>query len=75
MIVSGAFGPDEGLWVVIGFGEEAVDGGLEIDDGSEDASFKPSLGQFGEETLDGVEPGGYRASRHDFGAPLTARRR
>ena len=28
----GIGGPDEGLWAVVGLGEEAVDGGLEIDD-------------------------------------------
>jgi hypothetical protein len=38
--------------------KEAVDGGLEVGDGSEDAAFETALGQDGEETLDGVEPGG-----------------
>ena len=40
--------------------EEAVDGGLEIGDGSEDAAFETALCRDGEETLDvdGVEPGG-----------------
>ena len=49
-------GPDEGLWVTVGFYEEAFDGGLEIDEGSEHAALKPTLGQLGEEALDGVEP-------------------
>jgi hypothetical protein len=38
--------------------EEAVDGGLEVGDGSEDAALEASSGQDGEESLDGVEPGG-----------------
>jgi hypothetical protein len=33
----GVSGPDEGLGLDIGFFEEAVDGGLEFDDGSEHA--------------------------------------
>ena len=37
--------------------EEAVDSGLEIDDGSEDATFQAPLGLLGEVTLHGVEPG------------------
>ena len=37
--------------------EEAVDGGLEVGDGSEDAALKASSDQDGEESLDGVEPG------------------
>jgi hypothetical protein len=28
----GGFGPDERLRLVVGFGDEAVDGGLEVDD-------------------------------------------
>ena len=50
-------GPDEGFGVGIGLGEEAVDGGLEFDDRAEHAAFEPSLGQLGEEALDGIEPG------------------
>ena len=38
------------------FGEEAVDGGLEFDDGMEHAALEASLRQLGEEALDGVEP-------------------
>jgi hypothetical protein len=37
--------------------EEAVDGGLEVDDGAEDAAFQAAPGQPGEEALDRVEPG------------------
>ncbi len=47
-------GPGEGSWSVVGLGEEAIDGGLEVDDGSEDAA----LGQLGEEAFHGVEPAG-----------------
>jgi hypothetical protein len=37
--------------------EEAVDGGLEVGNGSEDAAFETGLGQDGEEALDRIEPG------------------
>ena len=50
-------GPDEGLGSVVGFLEEAVDGGLEIDDRAEDPALEAALGQFGEEALDRIEPG------------------
>ena len=36
---------------------EAVDGGLEVDDGAEDAAFQAAPGQPGEEALDRIEPG------------------
>ncbi len=42
-------GPYEGLWPGVVFGEEAVDGGLEVDDGMEDAAPEAALRQFGEE--------------------------
>ena len=49
--------PDEGFRVFgIVFTNEAVDGGLEIDEGMEHAVFEPAAGEFGEEALDGVEP-------------------
>ena len=35
---------------------EAVDGGLEIDNGVEDAAFEPSFGELGKDALDRVEP-------------------
>src|SRR5450759_2401787 len=42
----------------IGFSEVSVDGGLEVGDAFEDAALQSLPGQFGEEALDGVEPGG-----------------
>ena len=49
--------PVEWLWIgCIVFADEAVDGGLEIDDGMEDAVLEPALREFGEEPLDGIEP-------------------
>src|SRR5215208_2554307 len=53
----GISGPDEGLGVMVGLVEIAVDGGLEVDDRSEDAALQAPLGESGEEGLDGVEPG------------------
>ena len=52
----GVGGPCEGLGVGIMLVEEAVDCGLEIDDGSEDAPLESPLGQFCEEPFDGVQP-------------------
>ena len=40
----GVCSPDEGSGVVIGLGEEALDGGLEIDERVEHAAFEASLG-------------------------------
>jgi hypothetical protein len=54
----GVGGPDEWFGTGIGLLQEAVDGGLEIDDAFEDAAFEPPPCQLGEEALDGVEPGG-----------------
>src|SRR5208282_5123589 len=51
-------GPHEGLGVLVSFLQEAVDGGLEIDDRAEGAAFEAAFGQFGEEALDRIEPGG-----------------
>jgi hypothetical protein len=51
-------GPDKGLWVVIGFGEIAVDGGLEIDDAGEHSALEPLPGQLRKEAFDGTKPGG-----------------
>src|SRR5262249_28106823 len=51
-----ALGPVEWPWVAVVFGEEAIDGGLQFDDGSEHAALETSLGQGGEEALDSVEP-------------------
>jgi hypothetical protein len=53
--------PDEWLWVAgIVFVDEAVDGGLEVDDGMEDAVREPAPGKFGEEALEG-------SHEHEFG--------
>ncbi len=49
-------GPGEGFWVIVGLVEEAVEGGLEVDDGAEDAAFEAALRQLGEEPLDRVQP-------------------
>ncbi|MDQ0506427.1 hypothetical protein QOZ94_003236 [Xanthobacter agilis] len=49
--------PDEGLRGLVVLADEAVDGGLEIDDGLEDAILEPPAGQDGEEALDRVQPG------------------
>jgi hypothetical protein len=37
-------------------GEVAVDGGLKVDDGVEDAALEASLRQLGEEAFDRIEP-------------------
>jgi hypothetical protein len=39
----GIGGPDEGLGIVIGLGEVAADGGLEVDQRSEHTAFQPSF--------------------------------
>ena len=44
--------------MIVGLSEEAVDGGLQIDNRSEDAAFEAAPGQLGEEALDRIEPGG-----------------
>ena len=49
--------PCEGLRVCVGLSHEAVDGGLEIDDGVEDTALQSTPAELGEEPLDGVEPG------------------
>ena len=46
-------GPGEGLWVVVGLVEEAVDGDLEVDNGAEHAAFHAPLRELCEEALDG----------------------
>ena len=52
----GISAPDEGSRLLIMLLDEAVDGGLEINDGVEDAVFQAATGQFGEEPLDRVQP-------------------
>ena len=44
----GIGGPFEGLGVIVGLFDEAVDGGLEIDDRAKDAAFETPSGQLGE---------------------------
>ena len=50
-------GPCEGLWRLVCFGEVSIDGFLEIDDGSEDATLQTLLGQLGKVAFHGIEPG------------------
>ncbi len=49
-------GPGKGSWVIVGLVEEAVYGGLEVDDGAKDAAFEAALRQLGEEALERVQP-------------------
>jgi hypothetical protein len=56
MILSG-FAACEWLRVSVGLGNEAVDGGLEIDDGVKDAALQSTPAELCEKSLDGVEPG------------------
>ena len=49
-------GPGERFRVFVGFGDEAIDCGLEIDEGMEDAPLEAPFREFGEEAFDGVEP-------------------
>ena len=48
--------PDEWLWLLIVLFDEAVDGGLEVDDGMKDAVLQASSCQFCEEAFDCVQP-------------------
>ena len=50
--------PDEWLWGWRGIvcTDEAIDGGLEIDEGMEDTVLEPAPREFGKEALDGIEP-------------------
>ena len=50
-------GPDEGLGIIVGLVDEAVDGCLEVGDGAEHAALEPAPGKLGEKALDGVQPG------------------
>jgi hypothetical protein len=54
----GIGGPHEGLGVIVGFLQEAVDRGLEIDNRMEDAAFEAAVGQLSEEAFDRIEPRG-----------------
>src|SRR3546814_16214589 len=53
----GIGGPGEGLGFGVVLAHEAVDGGLEVDDGVEDAALEPSPGELGEEASDSIELG------------------
>ena len=50
-------GPGDGLWLCVVLVGKAINGGLEVDDGSEDAALQLSLRQLGEEALNGIAPG------------------
>ena len=54
----GISGPGEGLRLDIVLVEKSIDGGLEIDDRSEDAALQAPFAELGEEAFNGVEPGG-----------------
>jgi hypothetical protein len=45
----GIGGPDQGLWIGVCVGDEAIDGGLEIVDGSEDTALEAPKRELGEE--------------------------
>ena len=60
----GIGGPGEGLRLLVVLGEKAIDGGLEVDDGVEDAAFQAPLRQLGEEALHRVVPGAERQRRN-----------
>ena len=63
----GIGGPGEGLGFNVVLAHEAVDRGLEVDDGVEDAALEPSPGEFREEAFDGIEPG--TGCRHEVEGP------
>ena len=65
-------GPGEGFRVIVCFGDEAIDGSLEIDEGVEDAALEPSPGEFGEEAFDSVEPGAVDRYEMEGEAPVAA---
>jgi hypothetical protein len=54
--VSG-FGPDEWIGLVVAVGDEAVDGGLKLEDRGEDAALEPLPGKLSKSTFDRVGPG------------------
>ena len=45
----GIGGPGEGLGIIVGFSQEAVDGSLEVDNRAEHAAFEATPGEFGKE--------------------------
>src|SRR5207237_9810490 len=52
----GVGGPGEGFWIIVGFPQEAVYGGLEFNDGAKHATFETAPGQLCEEAFDRIEP-------------------
>jgi len=56
----GAFCPSEKPRVLVCLGEEAVDSGLQGDEGTEHAALQAPLRQLGEAALDSVDPRGRR---------------
>lgn len=50
-------GPYEGFGIGVCLGDEAVDGDLQVNDGSEHASLEATAREFGEEVFDRIEPG------------------
>jgi len=62
-----ARGPKEGSGFGIGLCDEALDGDFELGDRSEHAALEAPVGEFGEEALDGIEPGG--GSRREVEGP------
>ena len=53
-----ACSPNERFGFGIGLCDEALDGDFEFSDGPEHAASEAPVGEFGEEALDGIEPGG-----------------
>ena len=49
-------GPSERLWIGVLFGDEAVDGGLEVDERVECAPLETASGELGEEAFNSIEP-------------------
>lgn len=62
----GVLGPGKGPGVCIGVIEEVVDGVFELLEGPEHAALEALFGEFGKETLDGVEPGGRCRSEVEY---------
>lgn len=50
-------GPNEGFRIGVYLGNEAVDGDMQVNDGSEHAPFETTAGELGEEAFDRIEPG------------------
>ena len=56
MMALGAAFQTNGLGALVVALDEVVDGGLQGDEGVEDAAVELATGELGEEALDGVEP-------------------